>query len=83
MNWQPIGSDSYTGNADRGTVGPSLAMMQVMRDVKSLACIFLFMLLLAFVSKWRLGLSSSVTKIGLPKSLLQIKMANRKGRGIL
>ena len=55
VKWQPTGSDRYTGNAGRGTVGPSSAMMQVMCDAKSLACIFLFMVPLSFfeqVSTW-------------------------------
>ena len=42
VTWQPTGSDTHEGNVGGRRVGPSSAMMQVMRDAQSLACIFLF-----------------------------------------
>jgi len=82
VKWEPTGSDTYTGNKDRGTVDASLAMIQVMHYAQSLACIFLFMVPLAFfeqVATW----TKTFTEIGLWRSLLPILMSNRKQGGIL
>ena len=40
--------EANSGNAGGGRVGPSSAMMQVIRDAQSLACIFLFIAPMAF-----------------------------------
>ena len=51
ITWEPSRQDAYTGPAGGTSRGPTSAIQTVVRNAKSLVCVFLFVVPLSFIKK--------------------------------